>query len=90
MSIEEEIARYISDEIVFESDQTKITIDEDLISSGILDSLALLRLVAFIEKRFSVTIKGDELIPDNFQTINRIKAFLEKKRYYEQNKRLRI
>lgn len=50
-----------------------------LLCSGILDSLTLLRLVVMIEERFGVAVEGDELIPDNFQTINRIRALLESK-----------
>ena len=79
MSTEVAIERYILDELLFENDRTKIDPDESLIGSGILDSLAVLQLVVFIEERFGVTVEGDELIPDNFRTINRIKAFLESK-----------
>lgn len=50
-----------------------------LLCSGILDSLTLLRLVVMIEERFGVAVEDGELIPDNFETINRIKAFLESK-----------
>jgi acyl carrier protein len=56
-----------------------ISPDESLIRSGVLDSLTLLQLIAFIEEYFSIKITDKEMNPDNFQTINVIKAFVEKK-----------
>ena len=59
--------------------RTQIGSDESLISTGILDSMALLQLVVLIEERFGVTVEGADLIPDNFETINSIKTFVETK-----------
>jgi acyl carrier protein/SAM-dependent methyltransferase len=79
VSIEETISRHIADEIMLENDQTQIAYDEDLIKLGVLDSLALLKLIVFVEEQFDVKVDGEELIPDNFRTINQIKAFIKSK-----------
>jgi acyl carrier protein len=50
-----------------------------LLESGILDSLGVLDVVNFVEREFSVGIADDELVPENFQTIDRIAAFIERK-----------
>ena len=50
-----------------------------LLESGILDSLGILDLVTFLEQEFSITIADDELVPDNFQTIDGIVAFVERR-----------
>jgi acyl carrier protein len=52
---------------------------DTLLESGILDSLGVLDLVNFLEREFSVGVVDDELIPENFQTIDRISAFVESK-----------
>jgi acyl carrier protein len=52
---------------------------EALLESGILDSLGVLDLVQFIEKEFSILVSDDELTPENFQTIDRIAAFIRTK-----------
>jgi len=80
MSTETDIERLIIDELLSGKGRTKIEPDESLIKSGILDSLALLRLVVLIEQRFGVTVGDGELVPDNFETISRIKAFLDRKK----------
>lgn len=79
MNVEQLIERYIVEEIMFGNGQTKLEPEQSLISSGILDSVALLRLIAFIEEQFGVKITDGEVIPDNFETLNNIKTFLEQK-----------
>jgi acyl carrier protein len=48
-----------------------------LLESGILDSQGVLELVGFLEKEFSISVADDELVSENFQTIDRIVAFIE-------------
>jgi len=50
-----------------------------LLESGILDSLGVLDLVAFIEKEFCISVADEELVPENFQTIDRLVAFIQGK-----------
>ena len=52
---------------------------DPLLESGVLDSLGVLDLVSFVEQEFSVHVADDELVPENFQTIDRIAAFVASK-----------
>ena len=79
-STEGVLERFIVDELLLGSHQTELDRDAPLISSGILDSLALLQLMVFIEQQFGVAIQDGEVIPDHFQTITRIRSFIERKR----------
>ncbi len=78
MNIESTLERFILDELLIGS-KAKLGYDESLIDSGIVDSLGLLRLMAFVEKEFNVAIEDDEVIGENFQTINVMKALIERK-----------
>jgi len=51
-----------------------------LLESGIVDSLGMLDVVAFLEQSFHIQVQDDELTPDNFGTIERLGAFVERKR----------
>jgi acyl carrier protein len=59
--------------------QGELEPDTSLISSGIIDSLSLIRLINFIESRFNVTIEDDEVTPDNFETLNLLDALIASK-----------
>jgi acyl carrier protein len=80
MSIEATIKDYILNNLLAESGRTEMGLDESLISSGVLDSMILLQLVAFIEDQFGITVEDEELIPDNFETINHMVTLVERKR----------
>lgn len=54
--------------------------DDSLLESGIIDSLGVLDLVTFIEDEFKISVVDDDLTPDNFQTIDRMTAFVGRKR----------
>ncbi|NUM46871.1 MAG: acyl carrier protein [Anaerolineales bacterium] len=77
MNIESSVEKFILEDLLSGSRSTKIGLDESLVSSGILDSLALLRMISFLEEKFGVTVNDDEVVPENFETINVIKSFVE-------------
>jgi len=53
--------------------------DQSLMESGIIDSLAIFRLVSFLEDNFRVRISDDEIVIENFQSINDIDSFVAAK-----------
>ncbi len=50
--------------------------DESLSSSGIVDSLAIFRLVAFMEDTFPLRIADDEILNENFDSIKGMEQFV--------------
>ena len=59
---------------------TNVKDDDSLLTTGIIDSLKMVELLAFIEKNYKITVDDDELSPENFETINSIIGFLEQKK----------
>lgn len=53
---------------------------DQLLESGMLDSLGVLQVVTFIEQRYGFTVSDDDLVPENFQTIDRMNAFIQSKK----------
>jgi len=51
-----------------------------LLGSGIIDSLAMLDVLAFLEASFQISIADDELIPENFGTVKSLVSFVDNKR----------
>jgi acyl carrier protein len=50
-----------------------------LLESGILDSMGVLEIVHFIEQEFGILVVDDELVPENFQSIQQLTEFVNKK-----------
>ena len=72
------IKQFIVDNFLF-GDDAKLSVDTQLFEKGIIDSTGILELVAFIEDNFKVTVGDDELIQDNFSSINSMDKFLQTK-----------
>jgi len=54
--------------------------DESFLRSGIIDSLGMLELVAFLEKEFDIKVHDAELVPANLDSLARVCAFVERKK----------
>ena len=57
----------------------KMTDDDSLLLNGVIDSLKMIELTSYIEKTFDIEIQDNELMPDNFDTINAITNFIKSK-----------
>lgn len=74
MNLEEKIKKFL------ERTSQKSIKDEnqDLISTGFLDSFSMIELIIFLEKEFSVEVNMESLNRDNFNSLNHIVKTLEK------------
>jgi len=55
------------------------SVDTDLVGTGLLDSLALVELLAQLEETFGVSISTDELELENFRSIASIAGFVSQR-----------
>ncbi len=53
--------------------------DAPLLESGVIDSLGVLDVVAFLEQSFMIKVSDDELSPENFASVASLATFVEKK-----------
>ena len=60
--------------------RTQKIVDADpLLEKGILDSLGILEVVTFIEREFHISLSDDDLVPENFKSIECIAAFVQRR-----------
>jgi acyl carrier protein len=57
----------------------RLDLDESLLTNGILDSLGVLDVVAFLEAEFQITVTDEDLLPENFESLARLTTFVEVK-----------
>ena len=74
------IMEFIKNQLVREKTMKNIGRGDDLIESGIIDSLGILKLLEFLESKFSIHIADEELIPENFHSIESIESFISRKK----------
>ncbi len=72
MNSREMITRFITNEFLDNSEIENIPDDLDLIESGIVDSLGILRIVVFLEEEMNVIIEPEQMVPKNMSSIGAI------------------
>lgn len=70
------LSNYIKEEFI-RNRNANLRDDEDLLSSGIIDSLGILKLVTFIEERFKIQVPDEDVVYENFNSIQSLSNYLD-------------
>lgn len=80
MTIQDDLRGFIRTELNWEGPPDELTDDYPLLDGGLLDSVGILQVVAFIESRYGVQVDDEELVPEHFGTLAGISRLVESKR----------
>jgi len=72
MELERRIREYVTRELLYDRDVSALKDDDSLLGPGLLDSVAVLRLVAWIEEEFGIPFPDEDVVPDNVETVRRL------------------
>jgi len=78
-SVEQRIHAFLIDKFPL-ARKVGVKADTPLLENGILDSLGILDIVSYLEVEFAITLGDDELVPENFQSLAALAAFVVEKR----------
>ena len=78
-NMKEEIREFILSEFLPGESAANLKDDTLLRTSGVLDSMATLKLVSFVEERFGIEVEAHEAGDENFDRIGDIATFVEQK-----------
>jgi acyl carrier protein len=70
------LADYIKKEVI-RNRNAHLDENEDLLGAGILDSLGILQLVAFIDESFGIEVPDEDVVYENFHSIEAINNYLQ-------------
>jgi len=78
--IKKSLRIFILENYLFTDDETALGDEDSFLDNGILDSMGILELIDYLTEDLNVDVDGDEVIPDNLDSINKVVSFIEKKR----------
>ncbi len=78
-NIEEKIRSFIAENILFSDNGYPYADDTSFLEEGIVDSMGIMELVMFVDESFGITVEDEELVPDNFDSISRLAAYVRRK-----------
>ncbi len=80
MEIREQLREFIIENFLFGSEDNGLNDDDSFLETGIIDSTGILELVSFIEEKFEFEVDDEDLVPDNFDSVNKLVSYIEKKK----------
>ncbi|WP_425639055.1 phosphopantetheine-binding protein [Algoriphagus yeomjeoni] len=67
----EQITNYINKEI-----DILVTQEEELLSSGLIDSITIMKLIAHLEETYQIKVPPQDMVIENFNTVSSIRDYI--------------
>jgi acyl carrier protein len=78
-SARDKIRDFILQNYLFTTDPAALGLDDSLLDRGVVDSSGMMEIIFFIEEQLGVTMRDDEMVPDNLDSVNKITKFVQGK-----------
>lgn len=78
MQVEEILRKHIAETILF-SEIYPYDDTDSFLENGVLDSMNVMELVLFLEQQFGIQVADHEIVPDNFDSIQKMTSFVQSK-----------
>jgi acyl carrier protein len=79
MDVKSLVRQFVSENF-YVADPQSFGDSTSFLEQGIVDSTAILEVVAFLEERFHIQVDDTEFVPENLDSLERIAAFVARKR----------
>ena len=70
------LSTFILEDLASDKDFDSLSPDENLLEDSLVDSLGIMRLITFIEQRFGFAVPAEDVVIENFMSINAIVDYL--------------
>lgn len=84
MELKQQLRDFIVTELLNGSYSGTLADDQDLLISGLVDSLGVVRMINFIEQAMEVTIPPEDVTLENFQSVEKITTYLHQRNLNQQ------
>ncbi len=78
MQIEHKLREFIIKNLYYAEDNP-IADDDSFLETGVVDSMGVMELVAFVQSEFGVAVAQNEIVVDNFDSIRKLANFVRRK-----------
>lgn len=79
MSVTQQIKTFIVENFIFSSNGFDLSEDESFLDAGVVDSVGVLELVTYVEETFAIQVADEEVVPENFDSLARLSAYIDRK-----------
>ena len=77
IELTQKLTAYVLSDVLLDSSQTELAPDDDLLEDGLVDSLGVMRLIAFIDDEFGFAVPPEDVTVDSFMSVSAIVTYLQ-------------
>ncbi len=77
MAIAETLTQFVTEELLADYDDLSLGESDDLLTTGLIDSLGVMRLVAFIEDSFQIKVPYEDITIENFCSVQTMTHYVQ-------------
>jgi acyl carrier protein len=78
MPISDELRKHVHSVYIPDTDPTEIADDLDLLETGVIDSLGVLRLTSWMDQRYEIALGEADVSLDDFRSISSMAALIRR------------
>ena len=79
LTVADLLRAFVVETFLYGDDTRPLAETDSLIETEVVDSTGVLELVSFVEERFGLAVADDEIVPENFDTLSRVRAYVDRK-----------
>jgi acyl carrier protein len=79
LDIKNNITGYVEKTFLLGLSNKSLQDNDSFLDKGIVDSTGILEIVSYIEEAFDIEVQDEELVPDNFDSINKLTEYISRK-----------
>ncbi len=77
--VRNEIRKFIVESYLLGDESIKFTDSDSFMRRGIIDSMGILELTAFLEQQYSISVADSEMLPTNLDSVENLIGFIKSK-----------
>ena len=78
MNTQEALKRYLTQDLLSDHKNLNLSVDDNLLIGGLVDSLGIMQLISFIEQNFNIRVPPEDVTIEHFRSIRVIAEYIEK------------
>ena len=78
-TLAQELRALVVENLLFGQLEGRLDDGDSFLEKGIIDSTGVLELVSLLEERYSIRVEDEDLIPQNLDSVNGLKRYVESK-----------
>ena len=75
----EQIARHARNYLLYVDGSFEYDNDTSFMAEGLIDSVGVMELLTYVESEFDITVEQNDVTPENFDSVNKLAAFVRRK-----------